>query len=121
MSIRYIRQKEKWAKYLGINFELYKFPIDISGEQLKQEIQNLNQNQKISGYIVQFPLPKTIDLHSITQEISPLKDVDGFHPENQGKTLIGDTSGLTACTPAGVMKLLSAENIDVAGKYVVVL
>jgi methylenetetrahydrofolate dehydrogenase (NADP+)/methenyltetrahydrofolate cyclohydrolase len=119
--MRYIRQKEKWAKYLGINFELYKFPIDISGEQLKQEIQNLNQNQKISGYIVQFPLPKTIDLHSIIGEISPLKDVDGFHPENQGKTLIGDTSGLTACTPAGVMKLLSAENIDVAGKHVVVL
>ncbi len=121
VSMRYIGQKEKWAKYLGINFELYKFPIDISEEHLKQEIQNLNQNPKVSGYIIQFPLPKTIDLHSITQEISPLKDVDWFHPENQGKTLIGDTSGLTACTPAGVMELLSTENIDVVGKHVVVL
>jgi len=83
-----------------MNFKLFQFEESISEEELLQEIKALNNDSDISGYIVQLPLPDHINPLQIIQNIDPRKDVDGFHPENQGKVMIGDYSGFTPCTPA---------------------
>jgi len=84
-------------------------------------IKNWNQQKEISGYIVQLPLPKHINSIPIINAIIPEKDVDGFHPINQGKVLIGDTDGFIPCTPAGVMKIFEKIHIQLSGKKVVIL
>lgn len=98
--MRYIKQKRKFCEQVGIAFELKVFPENISQEALLQEVQSFNEDPRISGYIVQLPLPSHIDTPTIIAHIEPKKDVDGFHPENQGKVMIGDTSGFVPCTPA---------------------
>jgi len=115
-SMRYIRQKKRECKKIGMWFELYQFRQDISEEELIAEIKKLNNNPEISGYIVQLPLPQHIDALRIIRNIDPKKDVDGFHPENQGKIMIWDRSGFTPCTPAGVMKIFEYYDIDLSGK-----
>ena len=120
-SIRYIKQKQKWADYCGINFHLVELEENISQEELLEQIKSFNHNDFISGYIVQLPLPKHIDSHTIIHSIAPGKDVDGFHPENQWKLLIGDNTGLVPCTPAGIMEIFSHEQIDLVGKEVCVI
>lgn len=75
-----------------MNFELFQFPLGISEDELISEVQKLNNNSEISGYIVQLPLPEHINSLRIIRNIDPKKDVDGFHPENQGKVMIGDSS-----------------------------
>lgn len=120
-SLRYIRQKQKFSEKIGMNFELFRFPEDISEEQLREEIHKLNENDSISWYIVQLPLPSHIDSLRIIRNIHPLKDVDGFHPENQWKVMIGDETGFVPCTPAGVMELLKEYNIALSRKKVVIL
>lgn len=114
VSLRYIQQKQKAAQSVGIDFELLHLDETLSEGSLQGYIHNLNNDSAVSGYILQLPLPQHIRAQKILERISPLKDVDGFHPVNQGKTLIGDTSGLTACTPAGVMKLFEAYQISLA-------
>ncbi|MCH8519068.1 bifunctional 5,10-methylenetetrahydrofolate dehydrogenase/5,10-methenyltetrahydrofolate cyclohydrolase [Candidatus Gracilibacteria bacterium] len=120
-SLRYIKQKKKASETVGIKFELLHLQDDISEQGLLSEIEKLNNDTSVSGYIVQLPLPNHINSQHILENISPLKDVDGFHPVNQGKVLIGDTSGLVPCTPKGVMKLLSHHNISLQGKKVTIL
>jgi methylenetetrahydrofolate dehydrogenase (NADP+)/methenyltetrahydrofolate cyclohydrolase len=120
-SLRYIRQKQKFSEKIGMWFQLFHFPKDISEEALLTEIHALNQSKKISGYIVQLPLPKHIDALTIIWNIDPKKDVDGFHPENQWKVMIHDPSGFVPCTPAGVMKLFESYHISFIGKKVVIL
>ncbi len=120
-SLRYIKQKQKWAEYVGIEFELFSFEENISENELLQKVQFLNNDENISGYIIQLPLPEHINEKKIINAILPEKDVDGFHPENQGKIVIGDTSGLAPCTPSGMMELLKYYNIDIAGKNIVVI
>lgn len=120
-SLRYIKQKRKWAEYVGINFQLLELQEDISEEDLLRNVEKYNLDTHISGFIIQLPLPKSIDTQKIMRAILPEKDVDGFHPVNQWKILLWDNSGLIPCTPAGIMKLLSSQNIDVSGKKVVVI
>ncbi len=120
-SKKYVAQKKKWAEKVGMHFELFTFEATMSQEKLVEYIQKLNNNPEISGFMVQTPLPKHIDTQQVMQTIIPSKDVDGFHPENQWKVLIGDNSGLTACTPAGIMKLLEVSHIHLPWKKVVVL
>jgi len=83
-----------------MGFELFQFEQDISEQQLKMEVISLNNNENISGYIIQLPLPDHINSIKIIRNIDPRKDVDGFHPENLGKIMIGDTTGFAPCTPA---------------------
>lgn len=119
--MRYIRQKQKWAEDLGITFELKQLPENIGETKLLELIQAWNSESHIDGYIIQLPLPKDIDAQNIINAISPEKDVDGFHPENQGKMLIGDPSGFVPCTPAGIMKIFESLEVNLEGKNIVII
>lgn len=121
VSLRYIRQKRKFAEKIGMHFTLFQFPENITEEELKWEIGKLNVSPDISGYIVQLPLPKHIDALRIIRNIDPRKDVDGFHPENQGKIMIWDATGFAPCTPAGIMKMLEYYNISLRWKKVTII
>ena len=120
-SMRYIKAKRFASKNIWMNFHLSQFQTDISEIELIQEIQRLNEDRNISWFMVQTPLPAHINTMKILNAINPLKDIDGFHPINQGKVMIWDTSWLTPCTPAGIMKIFSYYNIELLGKKVVVL
>jgi len=120
-SLRYIKQKQKWAEYVGIDFEIFSFEENIAKKDLLECVHKLNNDENISWYIVQLPLPAHINEKNIINSIAPEKDVDGFHPENQWKIVIWDTSGLAPCTPTGMMELLKYYNIDVVWKNVVII
>lgn len=120
-SLRYIKQKRRECEKIWMGFELFQFDADISENDLKTEIIALNLNENISGYIVQLPLPAHINTLNIIGCIDPRKDVDGFHPENQWKVMIWDTSWFTPCTPAWVMKILEYYDFDLVGKNIKIL
>lgn len=120
-SLRYIAQKKKFCEQIGMKFSLFQFPENIGEAELLEQLHLLNNNPEISGYIVQLPLPKDINSNTIISYISPEKDVDGFHPINQGKVVIGDDSWFIPCTPAGIMKIFEHYNISLSGKNVTVL
>lgn len=120
-SLRYIAQKQKWAEYVGIEFELRQFDENISQERLLKEIHLLNQDEKVHWYILQLPVPKHINEELLLAEIDPKKDVDGFHPENQGKIVVWDHTWLWACTPMWILELLKYYNIKMEWKNIVVI
>jgi methylenetetrahydrofolate dehydrogenase (NADP+)/methenyltetrahydrofolate cyclohydrolase len=120
-SIRYVNQKQKWAEYTWIDFELLKFEESIRQEELLKVIDKLNNDKNINWYIVQLPLPKTINEKNIINSISPEKDVDGFHPVNQWKIVIWDDSWLAPCTPTWMIELLNYYKIDIVWKNVVII
>ncbi|MDP5038983.1 MAG: bifunctional 5,10-methylenetetrahydrofolate dehydrogenase/5,10-methenyltetrahydrofolate cyclohydrolase [Candidatus Gracilibacteria bacterium] len=120
-SLKYIAQKQKWSEFIGIDFELIKFDENIDDKTILEKIDYLNNDKKTSGFIVQLPLPKHLDEEKILNSISPQKDVDGFHPINQGKIVINDKSGLLPCTPAGIIEFFREYNIDLVGKNAVVV
>lgn len=120
-SEKYVEQKKKWAKFIWINFHLYRFETSISETDLLAEVEKLNNNPDISGFIVQLPLPDSIDDKKIINAINPSKDVDWFHPINQWKILIWDTSWLAPCTPSGIMEIFAHYNINLSGKIVTVI
>ena len=120
-SHAYVRMKKKKCKEVGI-FSLDKeMPVNTSQEQLIQEIQTLNQDPKIDGIIVQLPLPASISTSCVMQAIDPTKDVDGFHPVNMGKLLLGEQGGLIPCTPQAIHALLYSTQIPILGKHVVII
>lgn len=120
-SIRYIKQKQKWAEYIWINFHLVKLEETVTEKELLEQIKSFNKNDYISWYIVQLPLPKHIDEKNIINTISSKKDVDWFHPINQWKILIWDNSWLIPCTPAWIIEIFKSENIDLVWKVVCVI
>ena len=119
-SITYVNAKVKACKYVGFESSLVRFPSDISELDLLAEIEKLNNNDSIDGYIVQLPLPKHIDELKVTQAISPIKDVDGFHPENLGKMML-DLPCFLPATPFGIVQLIERYNIETSGKHCVVV
>ena len=120
-SIRYIAQKEKAAKKVGIEFELIHISKNTTQENIISIIKKLNHDIHVSWFIVQLPLPDHINTWEVISYISESKDIDWFHPINQGKLLIWDSSGYTACTPKGIIELLRYHNITLQGKKVVIL
>ena len=120
-SLRYIKQKQKWAEYTWIDFNLVKFNENISEEELLKQINIFNSNKNINWYIVQLPLPNHIDENIIIDSILPEKDVDWFHPMNQWKILIWDNSWLVSCTPAWIMEIFKSQYIDLVWKTVCVI
>lgn len=120
-SLRYINQKQKWAKEVWIDFELLHFSEDISQDFLLKEIEKLNNDKSVSWFIVQLPLPKHIKEQIIINTIDSKKDVDWFTQINQWKVLIWDKSWLEPCTPAWILKLMDFYNIDVVWKNVCVI
>ncbi len=119
-SETYVASKEKAAHAVGIVSSIYRYPADITEEELLEAVDYLNSDEEIDGYIVQLPLPKHIDEDKIIHRINPAKDVDGFTPENVGNMVLGQPAFLSA-TPYGIMELLKYYKIPVAGKHCVVL
>ncbi len=120
-SLKYIEQKKSAAKKVWIDFELFQFEEFVIEEKLLEKINELNTNPDISWYIIQLPLPNHISKETILRAVSPKKDIDGFHPENQGALLIGDTKAFIPCTPAGIMELFTKEKIELTGKNICVI
>ena len=119
-SCVYVNNKKKACAYIGIESLSYELEEETTEEELLELIKRLNEDEKVHGILVQLPLPKHINEDKIIQAISPKKDVDGFHPENVGKLVIGE-KGFVSCTPAGVIQLLKCSNIEIAGKNCVVV
>lgn len=116
----YVRNKRKACEQVGIYSEEYKLSKETTQSELLSLIDQLNNNVKIHGILVQLPLPEQIDSTKILRSVSPLKDVDGFHPENVGLLVEGNPRFIS-CTPNGIMKMLDFYNIEIKGKEAVVV
>jgi len=119
-SLTYVGSKVKACEQVGFESTLVKLPANISEETLLQEIEKLNANPEIDGYIVQLPLPKHIDEQKILLAIDPTKDVDGFHPANFGRMAL-DMEAFIPATPFGIIELLKRYEVSTKGKHVVVV
>ncbi len=119
-SHSYVKGKAKGCEEVGIKSEVILKEEDISEEELLQEIQRLNEDTTVHGILVQLPLPKHIDEDAVINAISPLKDVDGFHPVNVGRMMIGQDAYLP-CTPHGIIELIKRTGTDLTGKHAVVI
>ena len=118
----YVRNKVKACGEIGIRSLQRKLPANISQEELNQVVRELNEDDTVDGIIVQLPLPKHLSCREVIHYISPEKDVDGFHPVNAGKCLLGlYDEGLMPCTPAGVMKFFEEYGIELQGKNAVMV
>ena len=116
----YVNNKKKACGDVGFVSEEYALPAETTQEELLELIEKLNNKPEINGILCQLPLPAHLDEKSVINAISPLKDVDAFHPSNVGRIMIGDYHFLP-CTPAGVMELIHSAGIDVNGKSCVVI
>jgi methylenetetrahydrofolate dehydrogenase (NADP+)/methenyltetrahydrofolate cyclohydrolase len=119
-SLTYVNAKVKACELVGFQSTLIKLPEDTSEKKLLQEIENLNSNADIDGFIVQLPLPKHIDEQKVIMAIHPDKDVDGFHPTNVGKMTL-DLPTFLPATPYGILELLERYQVETSGKHVVVI
>ena len=116
----YVRNKKKGCEEVGFYSEVNEMPANTTMEELTEKILSIVSRDEINGILVQLPLPSHLDEKRVIDIIPPEKDVDAFHPVNTGKIMIGNYSFLP-CTPAGVMKMLEYEGIDVTGKECVVV
>jgi methylenetetrahydrofolate dehydrogenase (NADP+)/methenyltetrahydrofolate cyclohydrolase len=119
-SAAYVRGKEKACARVGIASLGQQLPASISQSELEQMIDNLNQDERVDGILVQLPLPTHLNDVALVNRILPDKDVDGLHPANLGRLVRGEL-GLRSCTPAGIMRLLQAYQISPQGKRAVVI
>ena len=119
-SAVYVKNKIKSAEEVGIYSRVFQYPEDVSEQEILHKIYELNNSFLFDGILVQLPLPKHISEKKITSAISPLKDVDAFHPENVGKIFLGNYD-LLPCTPAGIIKLLEYYNVEISGSNCVVI
>ncbi|MDT0678954.1 bifunctional methylenetetrahydrofolate dehydrogenase/methenyltetrahydrofolate cyclohydrolase FolD [Staphylococcus chromogenes] len=119
-SQSYVRSKKKAAEKIGMISEVIHLEEDTSEEDVLKELERLNNNESVSGILVQVPLPKQVDEQKVLDAIDPDKDVDGFHPINIGRLYL-DQAKLIPCTPLGVMELLKHADIDLEGKNAVVI
>ena len=117
----YIQMKKRKCQEVGILSFDQELPENISQEELVSTVQALNNNPNIDGILIQLPLPSHLDTLFILEQIAPSKDVDGFHPVNMGKLLLGDPDGFIPCTPKGIHQLLLESGIPIAGKHVVIV
>ena len=119
-SCVYVNNKKKACQYIGITSLSYELPEDTTEEDLLALIDKLNKDTRVNGILVQLPVPEQIDADKVIRAISPQTDVDGFHPENVGRLVIGE-EGFVSCTPAGIIELLKRSGIEIAGKHCVVV
>ncbi|HKA58179.1 MAG TPA: bifunctional methylenetetrahydrofolate dehydrogenase/methenyltetrahydrofolate cyclohydrolase FolD, partial [Gemmatimonadales bacterium] len=117
----YVRMKGKACDEAGLYHETIKLPKDTTEADLMGLLERLNVNHKIHGILVQLPLPKQIDTNRALHRVDPLKDVDGFHPENVGKVAVGDPTGFRPATPYGVQQLLIRTGVETKGAHAVVV
>ncbi|NIA15443.1 MAG: bifunctional methylenetetrahydrofolate dehydrogenase/methenyltetrahydrofolate cyclohydrolase FolD [Nitrospiraceae bacterium] len=116
----YVRMKDKACQALGIASFQHRLPANTTERRLLNLVKKLNEDKKVHGILVQLPLPKQIDEKKVLNTIDPAKDVDGFHPVNVGKMLVGEP-GFLPCTPHGCQQMLLRSGYDPSGKHVVVV
>jgi methylenetetrahydrofolate dehydrogenase (NADP+) / methenyltetrahydrofolate cyclohydrolase len=116
----YVKNKEKNAKEVGINSEVVRYPKEVSEQEVLKKIRELNDNDSVSGILVQLPLPPQINKEKIINSISPLKDVDGFHPINVGNLSSG-YNAIVPCTPLGCLLLIKKIEPNLSGKHAVII
>ncbi len=117
----YVANKEKASREVGMRSTTLRYPATITQDELLAVVERLNADRAVHGILVQMPLPSHIDPDVVIRHIAPHKDVDGFHPVNVGKLLIGHTDGLMPCTPSGVIELLQRSQVVTRGAEVVVV
>jgi methylenetetrahydrofolate dehydrogenase (NADP+)/methenyltetrahydrofolate cyclohydrolase len=120
-SAAYVASKDKMCARLGLHSERINLPAATSQGELLAIIDDLNFKREIHGILIQSPLPNQISEETVFSAVDPGKDVDGFHPLNVGKLALGDPTGFTPCTPAGVHELLIRSGVKIEGAHVVVL
>jgi methylenetetrahydrofolate dehydrogenase (NADP+)/methenyltetrahydrofolate cyclohydrolase len=120
-SAAYVMSKGKACTEAGIKGDTTRMPASTRQEELLAVVDRLNADPTVHGILVQMPLPKKIDPEAVIRRIDPRKDVDGFHPVNVGKLLIGDPDAFAPCTPSGVMILLKEYGVRTAGANVIVI
>jgi len=120
-SQSYVKSKEKASAEVGMKGEIIRLPANASQGELEVLIDRLNADVTVHGILVQSPLPAHMDTNTVVRRIAPEKDVDGFHPVNVGKLLIGEKDGFSPCTPLGVQELLVRYGVSTAGQDVVVI
>jgi len=120
-SAVYVGGKERASHEAGIDGRTIRLPASTTQVELLELLDTLNADPSVHGILVQAPLPSQIDIDTVIRRIDPDKDVDGFHPVNVGKMLIGERDGFLPCTPAGVQELLRSYNVDTFGKECVVV
>lgn len=116
----YVRNKKKACEYVGFKSLSYELPEETTQDELLALIEKLNKDDSVHGILVQMPVPEHIDEKTVIDAISPLKDVDGFHPMNVGALCIGE-KGFVSCTPAGIIQLLKRSDIEISGKECVIV
>lgn len=119
-SAIYVRNKERACASVGIHTETFRYPADTQMDTLHDKIAELNADDSFDGILLQLPLPDGLNAEELLEEISPEKDVDGFHPLNFGKLALG-LGGKNPCTPAGCMELLHHAGVEIAGRNAVVV
>lgn len=117
----YVSKKETTAKALGFNSTVYKFDSDVRENEIIELINKLNNDPKVNAILVQLPVFDHLNEQKLIEAINPIKDVDGFHPVNLGKLLIGVEPYSIACTPKGIIRLLKENSIEIEGKNAVVV
>jgi methylenetetrahydrofolate dehydrogenase (NADP+)/methenyltetrahydrofolate cyclohydrolase len=120
-SAVYVRSKGKACQEAGIHSVTIRLPADTGQEELLAQVDSLNDDPEIHGILVQMPLPRHLDADAVIRRIRPDKDVDGFHPVNVGKNLIGERDGFVPCTPAGVQELLVQSGVETRGAECVIV
>ncbi len=120
-SLTYVRMKGKASEEAGLHHETFRLAAQTPAAELLALVDQLNADPKIHGILVQLPLPPHIDAARVLRRVDPRKDVDGFHPENVGKLVIGDPSGFRPATPYGVQQLLIRSGIETQGRHAVVV
>ncbi|HLP28323.1 MAG TPA: bifunctional methylenetetrahydrofolate dehydrogenase/methenyltetrahydrofolate cyclohydrolase FolD [Candidatus Didemnitutus sp.] len=119
-STVYVRNKSKDCEKVGIRSTIVRMAATATEEEVVEQVREWNNDPTVHGILVQLPIPKHIDEHRVIRTIDPAKDVDGFHPENAGRLLIG-LDGFIPCTPYGVLEMLKRYNIETSGKHAVVV
>src|SRR5690625_493916 len=119
-SKSYVSGKEKASTEVGISSEIIKMNIDVTEADLLTTIKRLNEDPTVHGILVQLPLPANIDEQKVIEAIDPKKDVDGFHPINIGRMMVGRDAFLP-CTPLGIIEMLKSKNIQIEGKHAVII
>ncbi len=117
----YVRSKGLASAEAGIHSSTIRLPAETTQAELLARIDELNSSESVHGILVQMPLPPQIDADAVILRVDPARDVDGFHPVNVGKLLIGQRDGFVSCTPAGVIELLRAAGVETAGKECVIV
>lgn len=119
-SVTYVRNKQNDSDEIGIESKSHRFPENVSQKELVKLVEELNEDDAVSGFFIQLPLPEGLDSLDLISRIDPAKDVDGLSPQSAGRLAVGLPS-LLPCTPHGIIQMLRRNNIELSGKKAVVL